>query len=83
MYGGRKTMKWLDKLIWQLSRRAWEQNDEFLEEEKSRARATLRQARANRISSSGGLIATEEVVRERDQLRATNLFSVTVAYISS
>jgi glutamate-1-semialdehyde aminotransferase len=73
MYRGRKTMKWFDKLIWQLSRRAWERNDEFLEEEKVRARATLRQARTNRITSHGVLVATDDVVREHDQLRSTSM----------
>jgi hypothetical protein len=66
-------MKWIDKLIWQLSRRAWERNDEFLEEEKVKARTTLRQARASRIMSSGILVSTDEVVRENDHLRSTSM----------
>lgn len=66
-------MKWFDKLMWRLSRRAWERHDEFMEEEKIRARSTLRQARVNRISSSGGLIGSDDVVRENDQLRSTSM----------
>ena len=65
-------MKWLDKLIWRLTRRAWEQNDEFIEEEKVKARTTLRQARAYR-TSTGVLVGSDEIVRENDQLRSTSM----------
>lgn len=64
-------MRWLDKLIWRLSRNAWERHDEFMEEEKLKARTTLRQARIGRVNTNT-MWSTEEV-READQLRSTSM----------
>ena len=67
-------MKWFDRLVWRLSRNAWDRHEEFMEEEKIKARTTLRQARAiNRASTVSNGWGAEEVVRENDQLRATSM----------
>ena len=66
-------MKWFDRLVWRLSRNAWDRHEEFMEEEKLKARTTLRQARAIGRASTGTVWGTEEVVRENDQLRATSM----------
>lgn len=65
-------MKWLDRLVWRLSRNAWDRHEEFMEEEKIKARTTLRQARTISRASTGTVWGTEEV-RENDQLRATSM----------
>ena len=66
-------MKWLDRLIWRLSRSAWDRHEEFMEEEKIKARTTLRQARTINRASTGTVWGSEEVVRENEQLRATSM----------
>ena len=71
MHGGKTKMKWFDRLVWRLSRNAWERHDEFMEEEKLRARTTLRQARIGRVNTNT-MWSTEEV-RENDQLRSTSM----------
>lgn len=68
-------MKWLDRLTWRFLRGAWERHDEFMEEEKNKARTTLRQARASR---AGTVIAntswpTDDSVKEHEQLRANSM----------
>jgi hypothetical protein len=44
-----------------------------MEEEKIKARTTLRQARSISRASTGTVWGAEEVVRENDQLRATSM----------
>ena len=66
-------MRWLDRLVWRLSRSAWDRHEEFMEEEKIKARTTLRQARSISRASTGTVWGAEEVVRENDQLRATSM----------
>lgn len=64
-------MKWFNRLVWRLSRNAWDQHEEFMEEERNRARTTLRQARINRASTSTAWPVEE--VRENNQLRANSM----------
>ena len=64
-------MKWFDRLVWRLSRNAWDQHEEFIEEERNQARTTLRQARINRASTSTAWPVEE--VRENNQLRANSM----------
>lgn len=66
-------MRWLDRLVWRLSRSAWDRHEEFMEEEKLKARTTLRQARTISRASPNTVWSTEEAVRENDQLRATSM----------
>ena len=43
-------MRWFRKLFWRLSKQAWEDSDEFEQEERAKARATLKRGRAIRAS---------------------------------
>jgi hypothetical protein len=68
-------MKWLRRIAWRISKRAWEDNEEFQQEEKVKARATLRQARANRgqgIPDVWATVASDDV-KEHDSPRAQSM----------
>lgn len=43
-------MRWFRKLVWRLSKQAWDDNDEFAQEERAKARHTLKRGRAIRAS---------------------------------
>lgn len=43
-------MRWFRKLVWRLSKQAWDDNDDFEAEEKAKARQTLKRGRAIRAS---------------------------------
>lgn len=43
-------MRWFRKLVWRLSKQAWDDNDEFEQEERAKARQTLKRGRAIRAS---------------------------------
>lgn len=47
-------MRWFRKLIWRLSKQAWDDNDEFEQEERAKARNILKQGRVvkNRLFAS-------------------------------
>ena len=46
-------MRWFRKLVWRLSKQAWDDNDEFAEEERSKARHTLKRGRGIRSGLFG------------------------------
>lgn len=39
-------MRWFRKIVWRLSKQAWEDNDEFEQEERAKAKHTLKRGRA-------------------------------------
>ena len=43
-------MRWFRRLFWRLSKQAWDDNDEFEQEERAKARQTLKRGRAIRSS---------------------------------
>ena len=55
-------MRWFRKLFWRLSKQAWEDSDEFEQEERAKARATLKRGRAIKAS----LFANDEPVPTQD-----------------
>jgi len=64
-------MRWFRKLIWRLSKQAWEDNDDFEQEERAKAKQTLKRGRA--IKTSMFPQDTAEVLSSDHSLRAHSM----------
>ena len=76
-------MRWFRKLVWRLSKQAWEDSDEFEQEERAKARATLKRGRVVKPSvfASDEAVPTPERSSPRAEAMHFKLYKCVGGYI--